>query len=103
MRPREQTVACPPNSRSPTPCQPGGGPRTGRRSARPGGTAHRPSYGRRWRQDSAGGLLFPHPMSEWTSIVLLDRFDGQRERARRHADGYLVALLLADEGTADGG
>src|SRR5487761_1773498 len=31
---------------------------------------------------------------------LLDRFDGQRERARRHADGYLVALLLADEGAA---
>src|ERR1700693_3635162 len=36
-------------------------------------------------------------------VLLLHRFDGQRERARRHADGNLVALLLAHEGPSDRG
>src|ERR1700692_2116989 len=66
-----------PRSRSPKGCPPGNEPEGDRHSVLLDGATHRLSCGRRWRPCSAAGLLFPHPMSERTSI------------------GYLTALTVS--------
>src|ERR1700686_4101873 len=70
-------VASPPMSRSPKPRPPGNGPGGDRHSVLLDGATHPLSCGRRWRPGSPAGLLFPHPMSERTSI------------------GYLTALTVS--------